>query len=364
MPASTATRDGHRRSGAKLRLERAGRFLLAAAFAIAAPGAGAETDPADAAAGVVGKLKGAAVQVIIENDFLAGTDRYYTNGIKLGITVPAALVRELFRVPATLLLDQFAREPNPPHFGLFLGHSLYTPRTITVAAPQPFDRPWAAWLYLAGVAQRAEGARLDTVEIDLGVVGPAALGEEVQTAWHGLVDAPRPRGWHNQLPNEPAFLVSYLHKRRIALAENLEWIGHAGATAGTVMTLARAGGMLRAGFNMTGFGPDGIEPGGAMLYNTRRLAEAAGRGEREWYAFVGADLRAVARNIFLDGTVFRDSPGVERRDLVYDLVFGLSARYGGFRFSITQVRRSEEFRTPFAGGGTQTFHSFNFGYEF
>lgn len=340
------------------------RVLLAAALAFAASGAKADAGPPEPAESVAGKLEGAAVQVIIENDFLAGTDRYYTNGIKLGITVPAPLVQDLLRVPAAALLDQFARDPNPPHFGLFLGHSLYTPRTITVAAPQPFDRPWAAWLYLAGVAQRAEGDRLDTVEIDVGVVGPAALGREVQTAWHGLVNAPRPRGWHNQLPNEPAFLVSYLHKRRIVLAENLEWIGHAGATAGTVMTLARAGGMLRAGFNMTGFGPDGIEPGGATLYNTRRIAEAAGRGEREWYAFVGADLRAVAHNIFLDGTVFRESPDVERRDFVYDLTFGVSARYGGFRISITQVRRSEEFRTPFGGGGTQTFHSFNFGYEF
>jgi lipid A 3-O-deacylase len=340
------------------------RVLLAVAIALAASSAKADTGPPEPVEGVAGKLTGAAVQVIVENDFLAGTDRYYTNGIKLGITVPAPLVQELFRAPATALLDQFARDPNPPHFGLFLGHSLYTPRTITVAAPQPFDRPWAAWLYLAGVAQRAEGTRLDTVELDLGVVGPAALGQEVQTAWHGLVDAPRPRGWHNQLPNEPAFLVSYLRKRRIALAENLEWIGHAGAIAGTVMTLARAGGMLRSGFNMTGFGPDGIEPGGAMLYNARRLAEAAGRGEREGYAFVGVDLRAVAHNIFLDGTVFRDSPGVERRAFVYDFVFGVSVRYADFRFSITQVRRSEEFRTPSGGGGTQTFHSFNLGYEF
>jgi lipid A 3-O-deacylase len=76
------------------------------------------------------------------------------------------------------------------------------------------DRPWAAWLYLGGVAQRARDNRLDTVEIDLGLVGPSALGREIQSGWHRLIGSPQPCGWHNQIPNEPAFLVSYLTKSK------------------------------------------------------------------------------------------------------------------------------------------------------
>ena len=66
------------------------------------------------------------------------------------------------------------------------------------------------------MAQRTQGNKLDTVEIDVGMVGPAALGEPIQTKWHQLIGSPQPRGWGNQIPNEPAFLVSYLHKQKIS----------------------------------------------------------------------------------------------------------------------------------------------------
>lgn len=309
--------------------------------------------------------EGSEFQLFIENDFLAGTDRYYTNGLKVGFGVPIEAVKKFLDVPSRWILDRFSNEKAQLNYGLFLGQSMYTPRSITVREPQPFDRPWAAWLYLGGVVQRVEGNRLDTVEIDVGAVGPAALGKEVQTRWHELVGAPRPLGWHNQIPNEPAFLVTYLHKQKHDFGTDyVEWIPHVGATLGTVMTLARAGGTVRAGRNMTGFGPNSIEPGGTLLQNTRRQHEKGARKDLEWYGFLGADFRLVGRNIFLDGTLLRDSPGVDSRDFVYDWTAGLSARYREVRVSLTRLRRSEEFTTPLGGGGKQTFYSLNLGFEF
>lgn len=305
---------------------------------------------------------GSELQLFIENDAFAGTDRYYTNGIKFGFGAPLGAFQKFLQTPSRWVLDLSSDENADYHFGLFVGQNLYTPRSIRVRAAQPQDRPWAAWLYLGGVAQRVQRDRLDTVEIDLGMVGPAALGKQVQTQWHQLVGAPRPRGWGNQLPNEPAFLVSYVQKRRFG-SGNIELIPHAGVTLGTVMTLARAGALVRVGRNMTGFGPDSIEPGGAMLQNTRRADGAAARADLEWYGFAGADFRLVAHNIFLDGTMFRDSPSVERRNHVTDLTTGLSLRYKLTRFSLTRILRSEEFTAP-GGSGRQSFYSLNLGLEF
>lgn len=308
--------------------------------------------------------EGSEFQLFIENDLLARTDRYYTNGIKFGGGAPF----EILQLPATELLRQLAPEGGGKvHLGLFLGQNLYTPKSIRLSQPQPLDRPWAAWLYLGGVAQRAKGNRLDTVEIDLGLVGPSALGREVQTAWHKLIGAPQPMGWHNQIPNEPAFLVSYLAKSKHAWSRpgiDLELIPHGGVTLGTVMTLARAGGILRLGRHMTGFGPDTIEPGGAMLQNMRRDIEPGRARDIEWYVFAGLDHRLIAHNIFLDGAVFRDSPGVRRRPHVYDITAGVSLRFDTVRFSLTRVRRSEEFFTAASTGGRQTFDSVNLGIEF
>lgn len=308
--------------------------------------------------------EGSELQLFVENDLLARTDRYYTSGIKLGGGAP----HDLLRLPTEILELIAPRAGSEVRFGVFLGQNLYTPRTITVSAAQPLDRPWAAWLYLGGVAQQATQNRLDTVEIDLGVVGPAALGREIQSGWHKLIDAPKPMGWHHQIPNEPAFLVSWLAKGKHRLGStqglDLELIPHGGATVGTTLTLARAGGMLRLGRNMTGFGTDTIEPGGAMLKNIRRDIEPARAQGVEWWIFADLDHRLVARNIFLDGTVFRDSHSVQQRPHVYDVTAGLSLRIDALRLSLTRVRRSEEFFTAGGNGGRQTFDSINLGMEF
>lgn len=156
----------------------------------------------------------------------------------------------------------------------------------------------------------------------------------------------------------------YMKRWRYGPSTGLQFVPHLGASVGNVMTLARAGGIARIGRNMSGFGPDTIEPGGAMLRRTRltdRQAQAAGR---EWYAFVGFDARAVRRNIFLDGNTFREGPSVDRRGFVHDLKAGFSVRIAPLHFSLTQVRRSEEFTTPVARGGTQQFYSINLSWEF
>jgi hypothetical protein len=301
-------------------------------------------------------------QLFVENDMLAHTDRYYTNGIKFGIGVPGDTMDELLCNFSSLSFSPFVNKEEL-HFGWFLGQNIYTPKSIAVAAPQPFDRPWAAWLYLGGVVQRADDKNLDTVEVDVGMVGPAALGEQVQTAWHHLVGTAGPRGWGNQIPNEPALLVSYVHKHKFK-SEYIELIPHVGATVGNVFTLARAGGIVRVGIHMTGFGPDGIEPGGAMLQSTRNAHDADLRDKLEVYGFAGVDARLVARNIFLDGTMFRDSPSVSRRDYVHDISVGASIRYQGYRISLTHIIRSEEFYTATGGGGKQRFDSVNLGIDF
>ncbi|HTD90356.1 MAG TPA: lipid A deacylase LpxR family protein, partial [Burkholderiales bacterium] len=182
--------------------------------------------------------------------------------------------------------------------------------------------------------------------------------------WHKLVDADPPQGWDNQLHNEPGVLVAYLQKWRYGAATGLQAVPHFGVTVGNVMTLARAGGIVRAGQNMSDFGPDTIEPGGAMLQRTRMNDSQSRSTDPEWYVFAGFDGRLVAHNIFLDGNTFRDSASVDRKVAVYDLKAGFSIRVAPVRISLTHVQRSAEFTTPMGGGGLQRFQSLNVSWEF
>ena len=309
-------------------------------------------------------LRGSEIQIFIENDSFSGSDKYYTNGIKIGGGIPADKVSKLFTFTPNTLLDAITNGASN-HFGLFIGQNLYTPRNITIAAPQPNDRPWAAWAYIGAVAQSVKEDRLHTVEVDVGFVGAPALGRQAQTFWHEyIVDAPEPKGWGNQIRAEPGILLTYMHKRRYGHSSGIQIVPHAGLSVGTIMTLARAGGIVRFGQNMTGFGPDSIEPGGAMLKNARRQQDEGRHQPWEWFAFAGVDGRLIAHNIFLDGSLFRDGPGIARNDKVYDITAGLSARIDKVRVSLTRIKRSEEFTTPLGGSGEQRFYSINLGIEF
>lgn len=304
------------------------------------------------------------IQVLIENDSFAGTDRYYSSGFKVGFGAQ----KEAWPKPVQNWLESvygYLGKDKQYEQGFFLGQNIYTPRDIKSSDPQPNDRPWAGWLYAGWALQWHAPAEprpvLDTLEINIGVIGPLALAEPVQSMGHELAGVPEPRGWDHQLPTEPGFMLGYLRKIKIG-DESADIIPHAGVTVGTVMTLARVGGIVRWGKNLSGFGPDTIDPGGAILQGTH--AKNPRRPRFEYYLFTGLDVRVVAYNAFLDGNFFRSSASVDREPVVYDLRAGLSVRYNTARVSLTQIRRSEEFSANGIGSGSQTFHSLNVGFEF
>lgn len=214
----------------------------------------------------------------------------------------------------------------------------------------PDDRPYAAWLYL-GVALQArstlEGqwAKLSVWHVDLGVVGPAALGKEVQDFVHDNISgSARAQGWAHQLQNEPGFNFVYQHRIRWSPeaseeGRNFDAIGQAGFSLGNVATFANLGFTLRGGFHLPDdFGNDIIRPGS-------ETSQVGGR-EPKWGAlvFAGAGGRAVARDIFLDGNTFRASHSVAKEVWVADFNFGVTVNYRGWVLTVAQVFRTPEFK--------------------
>src|SRR5690606_40105975 len=48
------------------------------------------------------------------------------------------------------------------------------------------DRPYAGWLYMGFAYNARQEAKMDTVEIDIGMVGPASLAHQAQDFIHDL----------------------------------------------------------------------------------------------------------------------------------------------------------------------------------
>lgn len=281
---------------------------------------------------------------VLENDVFYNADRHYTNGVRFAWVPhrerPApALARDLAEI-----MPWFPRDATIRH-GYAFGQSMYTPRDITIANPPDGERPYAGWLYGSVGLGVETGRVVDQFGLTIGVVGPASLAEETQKFVHRVIDSDRPEGWDHQLRNEAGLILSWkrswrgLYASRM-LGNELDFGTHMGAALGNVFTHGKGGFMFRFGPDLPNdYGPPRIEPalpGASDFY--------AAEGFR-WYLFAGLEGRAVARNIFLDGSTFRDSASVDKRRLVGDLQFGLVADWKDLRVSYTHVARSREFQT-------------------
>jgi lipid A 3-O-deacylase len=289
-----------------------------------------------------------SVSIIVENDMFAGTDRHYTNGVRASWMRPEGVM------PAygTWLADSLLGPANGAkrRIGYAFGQSMITPGDIETRTLLRDDRPYAGWLYGEVILtsekppSRTSPGQLDTLALSLGVVGPASLAETTQRQWHENFGLQDPKGWDNQIENEPAInLTLYRQWPYLRWLKTGAWgadiTPHVGAALGNVFTHAAMGANLRFGRNLENDfgGPPRIGPAPPGVAYVAPVPDFA------WYAFAGFELRAVARNIFLDGNTFRSSHHVDKKVLVGDAQLGVAMLWNGYRLTYTQVFRSREF---------------------
>ena len=281
------------------------------------------------------------VTFALENDLFAGTDNGYTNGVRASYVSPEANIPFWIDNMANLL--PFFPTEGRTRWTLAVGQSMFAPKDLSIKALQPNDRPYAGWLY-GTVGLIADGGdSLDTLQLTVGMVGPASAAAETQKFVHRIVDAPDPKGWGNQLQNEPGLVLSYEHKWRnlVELSPfglGLDFTPSVGGSIGNIYTHAAASAVVRLGYDLpSDYGPPVIRPnlpGSDFFTPTKKLG---------WYVFAGLEGRVVGRNIFLDGNSFRDSPSVDKELFVGGAQAGVAVTLGKARLAYTHVFRSREF---------------------
>lgn len=310
-------------------------------------GTGAEIDNSLARAGDT-ELGTFTLQ--FENDLFAGTDNQYTSGVRVSWLSPEGGETLPLLQRARDLLALIAQDDNrQTRFGWALGQEIYTPKDRFATGVISDDRPYAGWLYgalsLHTVTDGDDGRKTsESVELSLGVVGPEALGEEAQDFVHEVRLIDTFQGWDNQLSTEPGLLLAYERRWRLAppwaLGSGLQadFVPHAGASLGNVLTHANAGGALRIGVNLPAdFGPPALIRGGSSLDRLNEDGWSA-------YAFATAEGRYVAHNIFIDGNTWASSHSVEREPWVGRFSFGAAIAYGRFRIAYTNAIITDEFK--------------------
>lgn len=281
---------------------------------------------------------------LLENDTFSGNDRYYTNGFLFAWRAPS------YDPPAWLgrLTDGpslFFPGGGVTRWGLSFGQKIFTPEDTLATNPDPQDRPYAAWLYGAVTLHAYNAQALGTLELQVGVVGPSALGEWVQNTTHDMMRIDRAYGWDYQIHDEPGVNLVANRQWRLngepdSAGRRFGWVPSLAASLGNVHTYAAGGVLLRYGTELEAdFGPPRVRPvsaGSVFFQPTGRFG---------WYVFGGVEGRAVARDISLDGNTWRDSRSVDRETLVGDASAGLALIFESARLTATYTIRSKEFET-------------------
>jgi lipid A 3-O-deacylase len=297
----------------------------------------------------------AIITLQIENDVFtrwARSDKDYTNGVRLG-WLSAPIVMPSWLTTFTTLPTFFGEPPATGavrRWGFSIGQNIYTPENTSTREPIFDDRPYAGWAYIGFALQYTytrdnEPVRLDTLQLDFGVVGPAAQGRFVQNKFHSLIGVDKAHGWSNQLDNQVTVNLTFERRwrtGRFKLIEDpdleVDFIPSLGVGIGNAQTYAGVGGIMRIGNDLRDdFGPPRARPSlpGSETFTTR--------DDFGWYLFVGAGGQAFAYNNFLDRKAFAGGPDINSRIFVGELSAGLALLFRGVRFSYTHVVRSPEF---------------------
>lgn len=239
----------------------------------------------------------------VDNDVFM-SDRWYTSGLRL------------------------ARTEDCGAYFLELGllHEIYTPEAKRFAAGV-IDRAPTARALVSAARHDVGPGLFQTLELDLGVRGPAALGRQLTRAIHRLVPAGEV-DWSRQESNRVDAQLAGVRTHR------LPWLDvHYGAVLGNQVTFAHAGAELRLG----------ARGASSPLLRYASTPPLIGTPESGWGTFLGASIRGVARNEMLRRPYSASGAELGRRNGAVRAGGGVSWSSARFAATLSLVQESREF---------------------
>ena len=250
------------------------------------------------------------LRIYEDDDFLnirgRGTDNAYTNGTRI----------ELFytkKKPSRFLLDRAlpaAGDSSVNIYGWGVMELMYTPNDISDPDYQPNDYPWSGALVATHTLYSYNPQKKYDfqTEVVLGVMGPAALGEQLQTVVHRIIHSQRPEGWGHQYRNALLLNVNFTAERQLASwGPHVEVIGGSQVFLGTMQNGVAFYPLIRIGkmtpyFN--GFFSQYTGPGKHTGGKHRNGLQA--------YFVIKPEGQLIFTNALLEGGLFTSNPNLKK----------------------------------------------------
>ncbi|MGV3546653.1 MAG: lipid A deacylase LpxR family protein [Pedobacter sp.] len=249
-----------------------------------------------------------------------GQDRYYTNGLFV-------YFRRAMKLP-----ENEAMDIEKATYEISVGQKMYNPLSGYRPDPATHDRPFAGYLYggfKVGLFHKNES--IVKIGLDIGTVGPNALGREAQDLLHSIVGFYKVQGWDYQIANDFAVNANVQYAKLLHRSNDnvLDFTLDSYANLGTTYNGAGVGVVFRAGdinqlFNSVHY--NGSISNGSKAEKLKK---------REFYFYAKPQLNYVAYDATVQGSLLYDtySPvtfGV--KPLVFSQTLGFN--YSSPRFTI------------------------------
>jgi lipid A 3-O-deacylase len=264
-----------------------------------------------------------------DNDYFTKTDYYYSQGITLEYVHPS--IKKF--LPAKLLLQPAAASLQ---YGISFNIFGYTPTSIRSDDILLGDRPYASCMSISTFAMASDSVRQQRIStnITVGVIGPAAQGEQIQTGIHRWLKNVLPKGWQHQVQND--LILNYglsYEKELLNLHDNVLLNYTAELRLGTLND------KLSGGFNF-------------MAGNFDNPYQSAGTNKKKvtYYLFGQSRLHLIGYDATLQGGLLNRKsdytfPPAAISRIVYQADAGIVLNFRNLFLSYTQSFLTKEFST-------------------
>lgn len=264
-----------------------------------------------------------------DNDFFTKTDEYYTQGITLDYVHPS-----IKKLPLTKLL--WKPYTTAPQYGVTLNLFGYTPTSIASDSILYGDRPFNASISLKTFLIQADEVHHQQIStaFSIGIMGPYALGYQIQDNIHRWLKNPLPHGWQYQIQNDIILNYQINYEKQLYHAGNNFLLNTAAeARVGTLNDRVSGGFNFMAGRFNKRFKPVG--------YNKRKT---------EYYFYGQSRINFIGYDASMQGGVFnRNNPyiiaGSDITRVTYQADAGVIVNFKKLYLSYTQSFLTKEFRT-------------------
>jgi len=267
------------------------------------------------------------IDFIIDNDAFLGPadkDRYYSSGIFLNYLSTVGTETTLFNLFNKK--DQLIKLVQGFHFSQLV----YTSDNITFTNVNLLDRPYAGIHALGySLTTYRKNNWVFTGKLDLGILGPSSLVDEVQINWHNFFGLSEPRGWIHQINDTPYANLKIEAAKSFVLGDDADLIYESTINVGTVFNNIKQGATLRIG-NLKKLINSGYKNG---LLGALKDDEQKGK-KVEGYFFVGSAIEYVFYNSTIEGNfIGRETAFIDKQlDWIWHWKFGFNLHWQSFDF--------------------------------